>query len=329
MDSVFGDNLTMKKFYNSSASSDYFAHLFSDHLTSMYIFLAFAILSTMVCPLALYCVIWFERFGSDSKRTLLNMLASLGCWSLIEFIIFVEIPEILRHFIGPLNSILCFFLQTDRSRIYNDLLLQLDAMAIVRYISIFWLKNPAGINDDFWIVFINLFIKMLGAITMFAWHFLAPRQPLGYYICSGQNPIEDYKKPIKFYAVAEIFTLILQITVNLKINLFKKKVTLVEGNIRHKNQKSITSRKIDYAVNIYIFITLLNILKLTPTRPEDLHKYPNYLLLYYRSLAMPGIGAILLFSVYFIRHSSLRRLIFEKLEHSAKCSVCGFNYGSK
>ena len=315
----------MKNFDNTSGSPDFFVHLFNDHAIPMYTFLAFAILSTLLCPLALYSVIWFERFGSDSKRTLLNMLASLGCWSIIEFIIFVEIPEIWRHFNGPLNSIFCFFHQTNRSRIYNDMLLQIDAMAIVRYFCIFWLKNPTGINDEFWIVFINLFIKMLGVITMFVWHFTTPRQPFGYYICAGQDPREDYKRPITFYAVTEIFTLILHFAVNLKINIYKKKIIFVEGNAKNEKQKSLTSRKIDFTINIYLLITLLNILKLGATKPEDLQKYPNYLFIYYRSLAVPGAGSILVFSLYIIRHSALRRLVYEKLEHLIKCLLCGYN----
>ena len=309
----------MQKINNISTSYDYFAGLFNENAISRYSFLAFGIFSSLLGPLALYCVIWFERFGSDSKRTLLNMLASLGCWSLIEFIIFVEIPEIIRHFIGPFNPLFCFFHQTNRSRIYNDILLQLDTIPIIRYMSIFWLKNPAGINDEFWIVFINPFIKIFNSITMLCWHFLAPRQPFGYYVCTGQDPSEDYTKPMKVYAVGEIFTLILHLVVTFKIHLFKKKQSLVDENVQYDNQKSISNFKINHIVNIYLFTTLLNMLKLSATKPEDLHKYPNYFFVYYRSLAMPGVGSMLLFSMYFIRHAALKRLIIEELKHLMKC----------
>ena len=311
----------MYKLNNTSASFDYFSHLFIGNAMPRYSFLSFAILSVLLCPFALYCVIWFEKFGSDSKRTLLNMLASQGCWSLIEFVYFIEIPEILRHFSGPFNPFFCFFQQINRSRIYNDLLLQLDAMALIRYMSIFWLKNPAGINDEFWIVVINLFIKMVNTIAMFAMHFLASRQQFGYYVCTGQDPSEDYKKPIKFYPVTELLTIFLHIAIYLKIYLFKKKEK--SAVVKYVNTKSMTNFKIDYFVNIYLLTTALNMLKLSTTRPEDLHKYPNYLFVYYRSLAMPGVGILLLCSMYFTRHSSLRRLVSEEFKYLKTCCVHG------
>ena len=315
----FGSILKMHKFDNTTATYDYFGNLFNDNATTRYFFLAFAIFSIFFGTLALYCIIWFEKFGSNSKRTLLNMLASLGCWSFIEFIIFIEIPEILRYLSGPFNPMFCFFHQIIRTKIYCDVLLQLDAMTLVRYICIFCLKNPAGINDEFWIVFINIFIKIFNIITMFAFHLLASRQPFGYYVCTGQDPNADYKKTVKFYPVYELLTIFLHIAVNFKIYLFKKKESSVD--VKYGNQKSMTNFKIDYTVSIFLLTTLINMLKLSTTKPEDLHKYPNYLFVYYRSLAMPGVGIILLFSMYFTRHSSLRRLVIDELGN-LKQSLC-------
>jgi hypothetical protein len=44
----------------------------------------FSIVSTLFSLLAFYGIIWFERFGSDEKRTLINMLTSSVCWLAIE-----------------------------------------------------------------------------------------------------------------------------------------------------------------------------------------------------------------------------------------------------
>ena len=38
----------------------------------------YAIVSIIVQVVLLYGIIWFERFGSDKRRTLLNMLVSSG-----------------------------------------------------------------------------------------------------------------------------------------------------------------------------------------------------------------------------------------------------------
>ncbi len=44
-------------------------------------------------PLALYSIIWFERFGSDEKRTLLNMLFSMICWTCIGFCLCIQVID--------------------------------------------------------------------------------------------------------------------------------------------------------------------------------------------------------------------------------------------
>ena len=33
-----------------------------------------------------------------------------------------------------------------------------DLIILTRYAYVFWLKNPAGFNDDFWVVFFNMWV---------------------------------------------------------------------------------------------------------------------------------------------------------------------------
>ena len=51
-------------------------------------------------------------------------------------------------------------------------LLLLDFIAIARYIFIFWLKNPAGFNDEFWSTLINLWTLLATALLQFTQIFL-------------------------------------------------------------------------------------------------------------------------------------------------------------
>ena len=53
------------------------------------------LLSVNVIP-SLYGIIWFERFGSDSKRTLINQLFASVCWYLMVLILFLQTPAIFR-----------------------------------------------------------------------------------------------------------------------------------------------------------------------------------------------------------------------------------------
>ena len=306
----------MSNFTKSAVpNEDYFTALFNENHVSRLCFLAFAILTTLIGPFVLYCVIWYEKFGSDNKRTLINMLATLSCWTVIEILLAVEIPEIFRYVYGPLNPTFCHIHQFLRSRLYSDLLLQLDAVAIVRYISIFWLKNPAGLKDEFWIVFLNLFLKTFNIMTNFAWYFLTPRQPVGYYICTGQDPSEDYKESLKVYAITELCSVLLHLVVNLKIHLYKRRKNSNGEHNKFDRSKSFASFTINLIGYIFLITAFLNMIKLSGTEPKDLQNYPNYLFVYFRSLAMPGVGTIIVFSMFFTRHSGLRRLIYGELKH--------------
>ena len=85
-----------------------------------------------------------------------------------------------------------------RSAIFLEVLLFFDAVAIARYFYIFRLKNPAAFNDDFWSWFFNLWIKSFALLSQASWHLLVERQPMSYYVCTGQDPTETMKHPLRF-----------------------------------------------------------------------------------------------------------------------------------
>jgi len=94
---------------------------------------------------------------------------------------------------------------------------------IFRYSYIFWLKNPAAFHDEFWCVFINVFANVFGLVSQLTWHQSLPRQPIGYYICSGIDPTEQLKIPLKIYGVQEISCLLLNVSIWIRIKIFKCK----------------------------------------------------------------------------------------------------------
>ena len=55
-----------------------------------------------------YGIIWYERFGSDQPRTLLNQQVASICWSGILWIILMEIPMVIRFLTKqPFNVNVC------------------------------------------------------------------------------------------------------------------------------------------------------------------------------------------------------------------------------
>ena len=64
-------------------------------------------------------------------------------------------------------------------------LLLLDFIAVARYIFIFWLKNPAGFNDEFWSTMINLWTFVATFLLQFTQIFLPGKDYPDTWICSG------------------------------------------------------------------------------------------------------------------------------------------------
>ena len=54
-------------------ANDYFSGLFENRVSKVFS-LAFSWFGSIVCIGMLYSIIWYERFGSDYKRTLINRL---------------------------------------------------------------------------------------------------------------------------------------------------------------------------------------------------------------------------------------------------------------
>jgi len=55
-----------------------------------------SVLLTLIVLPSLYGIIWFERFGTDSKRTLINQLVASICWYLITELFCLQFPMVAR-----------------------------------------------------------------------------------------------------------------------------------------------------------------------------------------------------------------------------------------
>jgi hypothetical protein len=135
-------------------AGDFFSGLFESR-PSKVIALLFSGLGGMVL---LYSIIWYERFGSDNKRTLLNKLVSSLCWTCFEWFFSIQIVDMLRYMSDPLPHYLCVLELHFKNVIYIQQMLFMTGMIITRYIFIFCLRNPAAFQDDFWNLLLNIWI---------------------------------------------------------------------------------------------------------------------------------------------------------------------------
>jgi hypothetical protein len=90
-------------------------------------------------------------------------------------------------------------------------LLFLDGIMLARYTHIFWLKNPAGILDDFWIRFANVWIVGFNTASQFVFVWLPGMEVQGSMFFGGAVfvhfifiYIQQRLIFIKFYACAFI-----------------------------------------------------------------------------------------------------------------------------
>ena len=108
----------------------------------------------------LLSIIWFERFGLDKTRTIINMLVARVSLTKINFLLLVQVPEIVRYTYGPLPDWVCLWQTIFRDSFTLIALLHFDAIVIVRYGEIIVLFYPKLILtfDSCWNVQLSLII---------------------------------------------------------------------------------------------------------------------------------------------------------------------------
>jgi len=95
-------------FQNSNFTVDFFAGAFENHLSKI-CFMTFTMISIPVVIVLLYSIVWYERYGLDVKRTIVNKLSSFFCWVGIQFVFLVNIPDLGRYIFGPYSENFCLY----------------------------------------------------------------------------------------------------------------------------------------------------------------------------------------------------------------------------
>ena len=93
-------------FFSKMASneSDYFSAAFENGPFKTCSVILSIIAGLILLP-AMYGIIWYERYGTDLKRILLNMLVSSMSWAGVVWYALLQPIEILRYTYGPLPEV--------------------------------------------------------------------------------------------------------------------------------------------------------------------------------------------------------------------------------
>jgi hypothetical protein len=84
------------------------------------------------------------------------MVSSI-CWCGIQMLVLAT-PDQVMYFYQPFPQWFCFIELLLRNAMAFAFLLFIDAIIVARYFQIFWMKNPLSFQDDFWCLFVNIWI---------------------------------------------------------------------------------------------------------------------------------------------------------------------------
>jgi len=191
-------------------------------------------------------------------------------------------------------------------------LLLFDSIIIVRLIFLHFLKNPTAVKDDFWIMFNNVLIATLSVISQTVYLLQPGKDPINYYMCMGKYPNEFQNQPVKVnysFIVVCIFSIVLHLVA--VVDKLKTK-----DIFEHKSLFSKTSNTvgiISVMCVAFIIPALANM-----KEPEELDKYPNYLLLYALHLYLTECNIIVIGIAYFWKTPSLRNHFITDLKEIVK-----------
>ncbi len=301
-----------KEYFNISNSTanfqvDYFEGLYENR-PSKIAAVAFSIIAAIIILPLVYFIIWFEKYGSDQKRTFLNKMVSSLCWTCIEWFAIIQSIDTIRYFSGPLPESICLFQLHFRFAIFCQLMIIFDVIAVGRYVFIFHLKNPAAFHDDFWSRFINIWILISCACTQIYMAKLPGCSTVYYYLCTGRNPVLDQhiaRQEHTYVSILFIVTAILHIFIGLKIHLYKKSaISQTTKTVASKYQKS-QENLANLAINAFLVLSLLLIVllsgKLNRMGAKDYNCHPNYLYEYFFRMASPHLFCFFVVVLHYYR----------------------------
>jgi hypothetical protein len=183
-------------------------------------------LLTILCIPLFYAFVWFEQFGSDKRRTLINRLISYIWKIVIFYLVVIRFCDAVNSILGPFSEQACFILWIIKGACTAAVLTTVNVIRLTRYIFIFQYNNPGRVDDYFWITFLSMWISGVSLISYFIWYFLPGMQPIYFYISKGDFSAAEQALPYKS-RLALILLGIVSVLINVvilgRIELYKWK----------------------------------------------------------------------------------------------------------
>ena len=248
----------------------------------------------------------------------------------ISYFLFPQILDLARYTSSPMPPWICFINIFMKNVITIQVGLFFNGIFIFKYFCIFILKNPTGMQDEFWSLFIWRWVLAFSFISQSVVDFFPGQYSMNYLICIGKENVVSKSHGTKILRnnvmlFVAVFSLINCISLCLRIKMFQmgidkhfvKNMTIFFSQKRileSLEKHSIT----DYLTSLYFVVYLCISLSILYTAniidKTKVNYYPFYFYIYILQLALPLFFCFSIGLLYYVRHQSLRRIIFRELK---------------
>jgi hypothetical protein len=279
----------------------------------------------------LFYIIWYEKYGANHSRTLINQFAASHFYYAIFYNVVGQTLEVIITSFGPFGGYVCHFQEFIRGVMTFQLIQLFTFIVTVKYFYIFVLQNPSGIYEEFWCFFLNIWSLLISCIAEFIYQFLPGRSKIKLYICSGKfdNSLANEKVKQNYFLFGYLsLAIIWYCFAALKIHKYKdkiKKMTVVSVVIQDSQTTKALRLKDTFKVslvNVAMIATLFLILVLNVViveyfnrlEPSSFNQSPNYQLHLCLDHGFLAINYVCTIVIYYSRNSVMRETIFREMK---------------
>ena len=277
-----------------------------------------------------FAIAWYERYGTNQNRTLLNQLVSSICWvSIVQNCTILPLDIIVNLF-GPFQLEYCTVYQVYRNSLSLNLLILITFITIVKYVYIFVLNNPAGIHSEIWCLFINMFSTGFSFLAQAVFMFLPGRQPKIIYWCAGFHPsnIKTQLEKSNYVFIIMLWFCLMSYCWTFTKKLFLKSAQSESKELQKKVKAGWTLPPIQHGLDNLTFAnfstimscflstwpTMYAFVQINATPFDKLTTYPYFLLVHFIVHGAPFLQNFCFAVVFLSSSKTMRRVLVRELQ---------------
>jgi hypothetical protein len=194
------------------------------------------------------------------------------------------------------------------------------------------LKNPTAIQDDFWILFLNLWIFGFLITSQIVLHTLPGKDHIRISACIGKVPQQYANVPYKKNWA--LFTVIfLSILFHIGYLIFKLYLKSFESRklkeFENFKKQMLPNKKIHLYNNLTTFLVIsllvggtFTVYMLTAMNPEEIDNYPNYVMLYMQDLFIYPCGVLFFLVIFLNKNENVKIDVLREIACMFRVKKC-------